>query len=55
MKSSDVREFDEKSLPLDGLELLGNEMFFILGGNKEVNPDKEGSGPGCGCGCGCGC
>lgn len=48
---------EEALMPIDGLELLGDEMIFILGGNEP--PQCGGSGCGCGCGggagCGCGC
>ena len=44
-------------LPLDGLELLEEEMIYVVGGN--IPPPQPGSGCGCGCisgsGCGCGC
>ncbi len=43
-------------MPLDDLELMDDELMFIMGGGN-----GEGSGAGCGCGCkcdegsGCGC
>lgn len=52
MENKDVNEM---LIPLEGLELLNSEMFFIMGGNKPTDQDEAGSGPGCGCGCGCGC
>lgn len=47
-------------LPIDGLELLGEEMIYVVGGyNVPVDSPPAGSGSGCGCGCpngaGCGC
>lgn len=44
----------EAHLPLDGLEVMDDELMFVLGGSAGA-----GSGSGCGCGCsggsGCGC
>lgn len=46
----------ESLLPLDGMEVLEDELMFILGG---AATSGAGSGCGCGCssgaGCGCGC
>lgn len=48
----------EVLLPIDGLELLEEEMIYVVGGNIPP-PPSSGSGCGCGCpggaGCGCGC
>lgn len=38
----------EANLPLDGLEVMNDELMFVLGGAA------GGSGSGCGCGCDCG-
>ena len=47
----------EELMPIEGLEELGSEMVYVVGGN--VPPPTPGSGCGCGCstgsGCGCGC
>lgn len=44
----------EAHLPLDGLEVMDDELMFVLGGAAAA-----GGGEGCGCGCvggtGCGC
>lgn len=37
----------EANLPLDGLEVMNDELMFVLGGAA------GGSGSGCGCGCQC--
>lgn len=48
----------EAHLPLDGLEVMDDELMFVLGGAAGTG---AGSGCGCGCdcsggsGCGCGC
>ena len=43
------------SLPLEGIEVMQDELMFVLGGVALAN----GAGAGCGCGCGpdagCGC
>lgn len=47
----------EALLPLEGIEVMGDELMFILGGT--IASSSSGSGCGCGCGtgagCGCGC
>lgn len=48
----------ETLLPLDCIEVLEDELMFILGG-AAANVGGAGCGCGCangtGCGCGCGC
>lgn len=53
---------DNLNLPLDNIEVMDNEMLFVLGGAAD-STTGTGSGCGCGCdnekkggaGCGCGC
>lgn len=49
----------EALLPLEGIEVMGDELMFILGGAGSGSGAGAGCGCGCkdgvGCGCGCGC
>ncbi|MFV0330723.1 MAG: hypothetical protein ACK5M3_11995 [Dysgonomonas sp.] len=51
-------ENNKKELPIDGMEVMQDEMFSLRGG-KNAALDQEciedGDKNGCGCGCGCGC
>lgn len=55
MKKNDFipLESQEALLPIDGLELLGDDKMFVIGGGGpfEIIPDNGDSGCGCGCGC----
>lgn len=47
------------SLPLEGIEVMQDELMFVLGGAALAGIEGVGCGCGCGCengsGCGCGC
>ncbi len=51
---------DNLKLPLDNIEVMDDDLMFVLGGaGKPDSTTASGSGCGCGCnggaGCGCGC
>lgn len=45
----------EALLPLEGIEVMGDELMFILGGASSGSGAGSGCGCGTGAGCGCGC